>query len=521
MGWCQVGVTRGLSYVVAGARKHGVRLAAISSLVLAAGLTGPAASAVAGARTSAGGTGTAGRAGSVGWGGAEAVPGLAALNAPGGTAGLNAISCASAGNCGAGGFYQYGTQCCDYQAFVVSQVNGQWGKAETVPGIASLNQSGDAQVTTVSCASPGNCAAGGFYGTERSGGGAELTAAFVVNQVNGVWGTALPVTGIPAKALRSGVGVLSCARPGKHNCTGGGTFAFTNRFGYRTTGFLISETGGVWHAAQVVAVTGGISGLSCASAGNCSAIGSVTCANSGDCPSGNYFINQVNGTWSKPVLAKDSLGKAASFGMVSCAVPGNCGAGGDARNGVVVASQVRGRWRAAERLPGAASLERGGESAFSSISCTSPGNCTAGGYGVRSIEQGSSTRTFAADFLATEKNGTWGAVHPVPGVAALSKFGYALVTAVSCSAPRNCAAGGAYSTSTYMPDPGSGPSQAFIASEINGTWHTARDVSTALGNAGPAQITAVSCPLVAQCSAVGAYWINYQEQLAFVISQVK
>ncbi len=38
-----------------------------------------------------------------------------------------------------------------------------WGKAEKVPGTAALNQGGDAQVRSVSCAAAGNCSAGGLY----------------------------------------------------------------------------------------------------------------------------------------------------------------------------------------------------------------------------------------------------------------------------------------------------------------------------------------------------------------------
>jgi hypothetical protein len=53
---------------------------------------------------------------------------------------------------------------------------GTWGTAREVPGTAALNH-GDAQVNSVSCASAGNCAAGGWY-TDSSG----HTQAFVVNE---------------------------------------------------------------------------------------------------------------------------------------------------------------------------------------------------------------------------------------------------------------------------------------------------------------------------------------------------
>jgi hypothetical protein len=54
---------------------------------------------------------------------------------------------------------------------------GTWGSAQEVPGTAALNQGGHAQVYSVSCASAGDCAAGGFY-TDSS----RHAQAFVVNE---------------------------------------------------------------------------------------------------------------------------------------------------------------------------------------------------------------------------------------------------------------------------------------------------------------------------------------------------
>jgi hypothetical protein len=85
-----------------------------------------------------------------------------------------AVSCASAGNCSAGGFYTDASH--RSQAFVISQVSGRWGKAIEVPGTPSLNH-GDAQITSLSCAPAGNCGAGGFY-TDASHG----TEAFVISE---------------------------------------------------------------------------------------------------------------------------------------------------------------------------------------------------------------------------------------------------------------------------------------------------------------------------------------------------
>jgi hypothetical protein len=74
---------------------------------------------------------------------------------------VTSVSCSSAGNCSAGGWY---TDSADIsQPFVVSQVNGTWHNALKVPGISILNKGGGAIVTAVSCTSPSSCSAAGSY----------------------------------------------------------------------------------------------------------------------------------------------------------------------------------------------------------------------------------------------------------------------------------------------------------------------------------------------------------------------
>jgi hypothetical protein len=73
------------------------------------------------------------------WGTAEELPGIAALNV-GGNAPIETLSCASAGNCSAGGYY---ADSADHeQAFVANETDGTWGNAEEVPGTAALNTGG-------------------------------------------------------------------------------------------------------------------------------------------------------------------------------------------------------------------------------------------------------------------------------------------------------------------------------------------------------------------------------------------
>ena len=86
-------------------RRLGAAAVAAAAAALLAGAAPAAAQARTPARTAGGARAVAGRA----WGTAEEVPGTAALNA-GGNAGVNSVSCPSAGNCSAGGLYDDSTQ---------------------------------------------------------------------------------------------------------------------------------------------------------------------------------------------------------------------------------------------------------------------------------------------------------------------------------------------------------------------------------------------------------------------------
>src|SRR5215471_7898824 len=76
-------------------------------------------------------------------------------------------------------------------AAAVAAPGGTWGNAKEVA--AGLNQGGEAHLNSVSCASAGNCSAGGYYSND-----AEQAEAFVISQTNGVWGRAKEVPGSAA-----------------------------------------------------------------------------------------------------------------------------------------------------------------------------------------------------------------------------------------------------------------------------------------------------------------------------------
>jgi len=380
--------------------------------------------------------------GGAAWGKAIEVPGLAALNA-GGTALVVSVSCASAGSCTAGGYYQGGHF--HGQAFVVSQRRGRWGSAIRVPGTVTLNTGGSAGVNAVSCASAGNCVAGGFY-THRVG-KKDFGQAFVASQRNGRWGTAIEVPGTATlnTAGNAQVTSVSCASAG--NCTAGGFYSDSSG----QQAFVASQRNGRWRPAIEVPGTatlnaGGlaqVTSVSCAPAGNCAAGGFYR---DGSGHSQAFVAGRRNGRW-RPAIKVPGTGALNARGFaqvtsVSCASAGNCAAGGFYRDGsghrqAFVASQRNGRWRPAIKVPGTGALNAGGFAQLASVSCASAGNCAAGGF------YADGSRDWQA-FVASQRDGRWATAIKVPGTATLNAGGLAQVYSVSCASAGNCAAVGTY-----------------------------------------------------------------------------
>ena len=464
--------------------------AVCSGLLAGAGVAAAGTRATAAARVASGGT----------WGTAEEVPGTAALNT-GGLAGITSVSCRSAGNCSAGGFYTESSDA--QQAFVVSEMGGTWGTAQTVA--AALNTGGEARITSVSCASAGNCSAGGSYtGSSQR--------AFVVSETGGSWGTAEEIPGI-SQADNALIVSVSCATAG--NCSAGGTYKGTS--GHRYQAFVVSETGGTWGTATTVAkalnagANAEVESVSCAAAGACSAGGSYIDA-SGN--SEGFVVGETGGSWGTahevrgiPALPKGS--QHAEVVSVSCAAAGNCSAGGgyidsSGHGQAFAVSETGGTWGRAKEVAGA--LNTGGDAFTESVSCAAAGNCTAVGL----LDQANGYRQ---GFAVSQTNGTWGPAEKIAGTRATSTRGSGVIESVSCATAGNCSAGGLTGARYY--------SQAFVVDATDGTWGTAEEVPglAALNQGKSAHIESVSCATVGNCSAGGAYTDSSGHFQAFVVSE--
>ena len=443
------------------------------------------------------------------WGRARPVPGAAALNK--GESQFLGLSCGSPGNCAAGGFY---TDSAGHeQPFVVSEVDGTWQKARQVPGVAALSQGRGGRVVTVSCARSGYCAAGGYYVTTAGG-----SQAFVVSEVRGRWGTAEEVPGTARlnKGGDAALAAVSC--PSAGNCAAGGHYedAATD-----VQAFIVSEHQGTWQRAREVPGSAALNG------GGAAETSSVSCPSAGNCGAGGYIsapgltsfvVTEQQGRWHRaelvPGLAALNTGNYGPMAQMACPSAGTCAAGGaysanGAGFGAYVVSEVHGIWQRAREIPGFAALNQGQRDGnLNSLSCGSPGNCSA-------VGQYTDSSGHYQVFVASERDGTWGKAGEAPGTAALNQGGYAIPNEMSCPAPGQCSAGGWYTGRD-------GHAHAFVIGQADGIWGAAEQVpgSTALDQGGDAQVDVLSCASPGHCSAAGSFSLQHsQRSQVFAVSE--
>jgi len=429
-------------------------------------------------------------AAAVSWGRSIAVPGLRALNK--GDSARVIVSCASAGDCAAGGYYRVrgaGANISD-RGFVADERNGRWGKAIRVPGLATLSSGQQSSVDSVSCGSAGSCAAGGDYWNHGHQG-------FVTTEKNGRWHRAVKTAGP--------VSSVSCRSAG--NCAAGGTY----RAGGARRGFVVVEKNGIWGRGIEVP------GLAALNAGGNAAVSSVSCASAGNCAAGGTYRDGSGGqqgfvaarrnrAWGQaievPGLAALNAGGNAWVSSVSCASAANCTAGGGYTNpdfpgcecsvvlGFVV-SEKNGAWGQAIELPGLDALNTGTDdpgTPVSLVSCASAGNCATGG---------TMGRIYTWGFLASEKNGVWGQAFPLSSPI-LQQARYLDLSSLSCAPAGSCAAGGGYF------DVNTGQHE-FVATEQNGRWDGPTRLPGLAALGGNGDVDSVSCTSAGHCTAGGTY----------------
>lgn len=401
------------------------------------------------------------------------------------------------------------------QAAAQESPGGTWGTVIPVSlaaGAPAGTQFVSGSLTSVSCASPGNCAAIGTVYTDTSSTGADTPYAVILSETSGTWGPPETVAGIASSAPTLGVVTteVSCAAPGE--CAAVWSYDDASGAGHA---YLIDESGGSWAPAQPVTLgtTGTrLAGVACPAAGDCTAVGDYLDGSTG---SGRPFVmDSSGGTWGAPqeVPGTDGLSSpspvSAGLTSVSCASAGNCVAGGSydisSATGpqAFLATETGGTWGQAQQVAGMAALDPGGWSTLRSVSCAGSGECAAIG-----VYKGTTNGDYG--WAATESGGSWAPAQQLPAPAASNRSIYP--NEVSCATGGYCVVAGEYF-------PGSvGGGQAFTDTYSGGAW-TAQDVPGITGLEGDAGN--VSCAAPGDCAAAGFYFpAGSGEPLAFVTDE--
>jgi len=385
---------------------------------------------------------------------------------PGTSVNLRTLACPAAGRCVASG--SRGQQ----RLVVLTQSDQKWRTVlVNLPSNAqqaSETQSGPwPQVFSLSCGAPGSCAGVGYYDGSDS-----AVHALLVDETGGAWRAGTDVQ-LPSDATDGGanpgglLSAVSCASAG--SCAAVGNYTREDLTGgtYGDYPWVVEKTGGEWAARGESlqlpddAPTArdyrngsspfmGFTGLSCPSAGNCTAIGSYLSRLQG--VSGVVF-RERDGKWSQgtrlPVPANafrwnDPMELDNPMGPISCATPRNCAAIGWfytsaalTLHGLLLVER-HGSWKASGLALPTGAYARS-DTRLTSVACRPSGDCVAvGSY---------SRKGQAHGFIARELGGRWGrAINAAvpPGAPRTSRSHTALST-VACASARYCLAGGLYS----------------------------------------------------------------------------
>jgi hypothetical protein len=274
------------------------------------------------------------------------------VEVPGGPASFTGVSCTSVGNCTAVGRE-------DSLPMYATETDGVWG-SPTIVDQPTPGSGVTGSFAAVSCVGVGSCTA---VGGDSNG------QPIYATETDGVWSTATELTTSDSGSFTA----VSCFDP--TDCSAIGT----------STGEVLyaTEAAGTWGTPSTIVSDGGtivVTGLSCVSAGNCTAVG----YDSGPAGQGSgLYLNQTNGTWSAPTALSvpDSPGFGAFYG-VSCADANDCTAVGDANapssgtGAPVYAIETGGSWG----TPAALSGTPGSAGDLTGVSCVDASDCTAVGF---------------------------------------------------------------------------------------------------------------------------------------------
>lgn len=360
---------------------------------------------------------------------------------------LDSVSCASAGNCAAVGYYTDSSG--NQQGLLLKETAGLWGTGveATLPGNAANNPR--AYLASVSCPLAGECAAVGYYydaaGNEQ---------ALIVKETATGWLT-LSAVGLPANAGANRAAELdSVSCPSAGNCEAVGYYLLNVG---NSEALIVRQTVGTWSRGGEPALpanaghvngspVSGLASVSCPPVGNCDAVGFYL---DGSGASQGLMVDEYRGV--EAVLPSNAapVNQASELGSVSCRLAGYCSAVGFYRvvatgQQAVLLRETAAHWHAGVQaaLPANASALQHQTFYSGAISCYSPGNCAvAGSY--------TDTSAYDQGFVLRQTSGAWGVgvEARLPGNARGNPQGPGVgLDSVSCTTTGRCAAAGWYQT---------------------------------------------------------------------------
>jgi hypothetical protein len=243
----------------------------------------------------------------------------------------------------------------------------------------------------------------------------------------------------------------------------------------------------------------GLNAVACTSPGNCVAVGSAETSGK---DSGALVVEEIGGRWNAGKIVAPTLrrGGVAFLESVSCASFGNCTAVGatTSSNDVphpLVVTELGGEWGSGKELPVSLGI---GDSTLSTVMCPAPSDCAAAGSYV-DVHSGTQA------FVDSMSNGVWSAAKPV-GQAFTTSSHEANLTSVSCNAVGDCVAVGYSNRFTASVTVVRASPLAVV--EVKGVWGKGVEVAKALNSGGQGELDSVSCPKRVTCTAVGMYTLR-------------
>ena len=203
--------------------------------------------------------------------------------------------------------------------------------------------------------------------------------------------------------------------------------------------------------------------------------------------------------------------ESATFTSISCTSPGDCVAGGSYRTGAggqqaMIESDTNGTWGAPLRIAppaGATSAPRNASAAIESVSCSAQGFCEA---------VGSYHGSGSGMLVAAQSAGEWATATRLPAISGQTGAD-GVLDSVSCVSPGDCVAVGTIQT-THR------PYEPVIATETDGTWGRPSPLTLPSGDLETvATSLSVSCPAAGDCVVAGTDYPASGPQLPLVIVQ--